>query len=88
MSDTRTREQMLDDIAKRAASKAVDQLKPAADAPAFSEAQVAALRDQFSDLLTHLTPEQKRTFVFAAGEGAQCLKGGAPGQSAQAQAAA
>jgi len=66
---------MLDDIAKRAASLAVDQLKPAADAPAFSEAQVAALRDQFSDLLTHLTPEQKRTFVFAAGEGDQKLVG-------------
>ena len=46
-----TNDQLMDDIAKRAAAMAAEQLKPAADAPAFSDAQIEALRAQFNDLL-------------------------------------
>lgn len=59
MSDTRTNEQIMQDLAQRAASLAVEQLKPAADAPAFSEAQVAALRTQFADLLAALPEDSE-----------------------------
>lgn len=53
---TQTNEELMADLAQRAASLAVEQLKPAADAPAFSEAQIAALREQFGDLLAQ-TPD-------------------------------
>lgn len=56
MPETRTNDEIMADLAQRAAAIVVDQLKPGEDAPAFSETQIAALRTQFATLLSE-TPE-------------------------------
>jgi HK97 family phage major capsid protein len=56
MPDTRTNDEIMTDIAARAAALVKDQLKPDPGAPAFTEAQEARFTELFQDLLSK-TPD-------------------------------